>query len=112
MTNLGRNKKDVREEAPFVQDVAFNALQSVPIAGQLASSILYSSNPVPMLNTAESIFGGLGQVVKGKETSTKIKGGIRAIGGVGALSGAPGVSQGAQIISDRIPKKKKIIIRD
>jgi len=110
--NLGRKKRDIREEEPFVQDVAFNALQSIPLAGQLASSILYSSNPVPMLNTADSVFGGLGQIYKGKETSTKIKGAIRSVGGLGALGGVPGVSQAAQIVSDRIPKKKKIQLRD
>lgn len=113
ITNIGRDKKTIREEDPFLQDVALNALQTIPLAGSLASSIVYSSNPVPVINTFDNIIGGVGQTIKGKSTASKLRGALKAAGGLGALLGAPGVSQGTQIIGQRISdKKKKNSIRD
>jgi hypothetical protein len=77
----------------FVGNMALNIVQNVPTAGQLISSLTYSSNPVPVLNMLTEAGGGIQAMVKGKKTETKVKGAIKTIG-----AAVPVTSQAAQII--------------
>jgi hypothetical protein len=103
----GALAKDKRKEQDFMANTILNILQSVPLLGQLVSSITYSSNPVPVINTFEELLGGLGSAIKGKAIETKLRGIIRAIGASGSLAGIPGSSQASQIIRSAIPKAGK-----
>jgi hypothetical protein len=96
-----------RKENNFMSEVGLNAIQSVPLLGQLVSSINYSSNPVPVIKTVEDIIGGAGSLVKGKAIETKLRGLIRALGGIGSLSGVAGSSSAAQILRGFVPKADK-----
>lgn len=98
--------KDKKEEDKFSGNVLLNIIQSMPLAGQLVSSITYSSNPVPVINTIEDLLEGSGNIAKGKSKETKLKGLIKAIGAVGSLVGVAGSSQAAQILRGRIPKDR------
>lgn len=96
-----------REEKSFINNAALNIVQSVPIAGQLVSSMVYSSNPVPVINTFEDLTEGLGITFKGKQPLTKMRGAVRAIGAGGSLLGIAGSSQMSQIISKTLKEKPK-----
>ncbi len=104
---------DETKEKSFAGNAALNIVQSIPIAGQLVSSMIYSSNPVPVINTFEELLSGMGSAIKGKETITKVKGGVRALGAAGSLLGIAGSSQMSQILRKAItqppkpPKPKK-----
>lgn len=98
---------DEREERGFVEDSLLNVVQTVPIAGSLVSSMVYSSNPVPVINTFEELLSGTGSLVNGKTGTTKTKGAVRALGSIGSLTGVPGSSQAAQLIGKAIPEPKK-----
>src|SRR3990167_7121319 len=102
---FGDDEQD-EDRMSFEAAMTLNALQSVPIAGQIISSLEYSSNPVPIINAIDDVVSGSGQIVKGKALKTKIKGGVRATGAVGSLFGVPGASQATQIIRQSIPSKK------
>lgn len=97
-------KKDKKKS--FVGDVSLNAIQSVPLLGQLVSSITYSSNPVPIIKTTEDVIEGTSTAFKGKRKSTRTKGALKAIGGSGSLGGVPGATQASQILQDRIKTRK------
>jgi len=97
---------DDREEDSFATGAALNIVQAVPIAGQVVSSLTYSSNPIPLINTSEDIIKGTAGAFKGQDRNTKVKGVIRAAGAVGTLSGIPGSSQAAQILGKAVSKKK------
>jgi hypothetical protein len=45
---------------------------------------------------------GVASAAKGKETKTKLRGAVRAVGAAGSLAGVPGASQAAQIIRKSI----------
>lgn len=98
---------DAREEKPFAGEVGLNAVQAVPLLGQLVSSINYSSNPVPVINTVEDIISGSGIAVKGKTSETRLKGFLKILGGLGSLKGIAGSSQVSQIFRGMISKGKK-----
>lgn len=100
-----------KKEDPFLQDVAFNAFQSVPLMGSLASSIAYSGNPIPALRTFNDTVQGLSAAVTSKTPEARIRGAVQATGGIAAFSGVPGATQGAQLIRERIAPKKKYISR-
>jgi hypothetical protein len=102
---LGLLAKDKRKEQNFISNSILNIIQSVPLLGQLVSSIVYSSNPFPVINALEDLLGGAGSVVKGKKKETKIKGAIRTVGALGSLFGVPGSSQAEQILRKTIPKE-------
>jgi hypothetical protein len=103
----GALAQDKKKEQDFVMNVLLQMIQSVPLVGQLVSSITYSSNPVPVINTVEDILEGAGNIVKGKTPETKLKGIVKTIGASGSLAGIPGSSQAAQIIKDIIPSGNK-----
>lgn len=88
---------DDAKEKDFASDMALNVVQNVPIAGQLASSLTYASNPVPTISAFEDVLSGTSQAIKAKKGKTKVKGAIRAAGGAGSLAGVAGASQAAQI---------------
>lgn len=90
-------------EGSFIGNSAMNLVQAVPIAGQLASSITYSSNPVPIINTFEQSLSGASSVWNGKELRTKIRGGLTLAGSTGSILGVPGSGQASQIAKDFIP---------
>ncbi|HAS04395.1 MAG TPA: hypothetical protein DCR71_01340 [Dehalococcoidia bacterium] len=94
---------DKQSEQSFAENSVLNVVQTIPIAGSLVSALTYSSNPVPIINTAEDLLTGAGTVVKGKAGSTKAKGAVQAIGAAGSLLGVAGSSQAAQIIKKIIP---------
>jgi hypothetical protein len=95
---------DEKEEQSFIKNSALNMIQNVPLVGQLSSALTYSSNPVPVLNTFDEVLNGMSSVIKGKEISTKIKGGVRFGGALGSLAGIPGSSQLSQIIQKWLTK--------
>jgi len=103
----GMFAQEKQKEKNFITNSILNIVQSVPLFGQLASSITYSSNPVPVINTIDSLLSGITSIVKGKAKETKLKGLINTIGAAGALGGVPGSSQAAQIIRDIVPKPQK-----
>jgi hypothetical protein len=94
---------DEQPEKSFVGNAIMNVVQSIPIMGQLASAMSYSSNPVPIINTFEQALSGITSATTGKTSQTKIKGAVRALGAGGSLFGVPGASQASQIISKAIP---------
>ena len=96
-----------RKDENFLSNTALNVVQSVPLLGQLVSAITYSSNPVPIINAFEDAIGGMGSVIGGKETDTKIRGVVKFAGAAGSMLGIPGSSQASQIIRGRIQPKKK-----
>ena len=98
---LGGDKKQKQNSLTY--DFAMNLVQNVPILGSLIPSLMYSSNPVPIINTAEEVGIGVSTFFKGKHWQTKAKGAIQFLGGVGTLRGVPGASQAAQIIRGIIP---------
>ena len=102
---FGDDEQD-KDRMSFEKAMVLNAIQSVPIAGQIVSSMTYATNPVPIINAIDDAVSGASQTIKGKALQTKIKGGVRASGAVGSLFGVPGASQGAQIIRQSIPSKK------
>jgi hypothetical protein len=97
---------DNQKEKPFVSNAATNILQNVPIAGSLLSSITYSSNPVPIINTFEDLLSGIGSAYGAQHIETKLKGAVKAAGAIGSLSGVPGSSQAEQLIRKSIPQPK------
>jgi hypothetical protein len=97
---------DEQKEESYLKDTALNVLQSVPLLGQLTSALTYSSNPVPVINAFEDVLEGIGSAVKGKAMETKLRGAVKASGGVGSLLGVPGSSQAAQIARKAIPEAK------
>ena len=100
--------KDPREEKGFLGNTLLNMVQSVPLLGQLVSSIVYSSNPVPVINTLEDLLEGIKSTTIGKEPETKIKGVIRTVGALGSSFGVAGANQFAQILRSMVGKKKSI----
>jgi hypothetical protein len=98
---------DETAEKHFTEGVATQAIQSVPIVGQLVSSMTYSSNPVPVINSFEDLLSGLDRTLSGKAFKTKLKGAVQVGGAGGSLLGIPGSSQGAQIIQKALPDAKQ-----
>lgn len=90
----------------FAGNAMMNVIQSIPIAGSIASSMEYSSNPIPVVNTFEQVLSGASGVVGGKTLQTKVKGGLTAAGGIGSILGIPGASQLAQFIKGAVPPVK------
>lgn len=93
---------DDQPEQSFLGNSALNVIQSVPILGSLVSSMSYSSNPIPVVNTFEDLLGGVNSAVQGKAGTTKAKGIVRTLGATGSLSGVPGASQAARLIEKAI----------
>ena len=92
------------DEEEFVKNMALNDIQSIPLMGQLASSIMYSSNPVPVINVMNDITKGANYTVNGKTLETKLRGITQLTGGLASLFGRiPGASQASQIIKGIIP---------
>jgi hypothetical protein len=95
------------EKESFAEDMILNAVQTVPVAGQIASSLSYSSSPVPVINAIGDVVEGASRAVKGKTLETKLKGIVQAAGSIGSLAGIPGSTTAAQVIGGAIPKGKK-----
>ena len=95
------------DDNSFIKSFVLNELQSIPIVGQIASSMMYSSNPVPIVNAIDDGLNGLRGLFFGKETDTKIKGGLRALGSFGSLRGVGGSSQLFQILQGSVPETEK-----
>lgn len=106
---LGKPKK---KDDPFIQDVAFNVAQSVPLAGSIASSIAYGSTPVPTIKTINDLFSGASMAIKGEQPSTKLKGVAKSTGAILSMSGIAGSSTLAQFVNERIKTRGKKMIRD
>jgi hypothetical protein len=106
ITGIGAKKKKKKDEPTFAEAVVGNVVSSIPLVGQLASSITYSSNPVPIIATMEDVLEGTATAVKAKDKGAKAKGVVKALGGIGSLSGVPGSSQASQLIQDRIKTKR------
>jgi hypothetical protein len=100
----GALAKDKKKEQDFTANTILNIVQSVPLAGQVASSMVYSSNPVPVINTVDDLLEGSGNVAKGKSKETKLKGLITAIGAMGSLVDIAGNSQISQILRGMVSK--------
>lgn len=98
----GKEKK----ERDFVANAAGNVFQGIPLVGNMASSVMYSSNPIPVVNTFEDMLEGLKSAISGKKDETRLRGGVRVLGSLGSLAGVPGSSQLAQIIRDAIPEAR------
>jgi hypothetical protein len=102
-TGLITGKENASPTGSFIGNSGMNIVQAIPLAGQLASSMTYSSNPIPTINTFEQVLKGANSVWGGKELRTKIRGGASLLGATGSLLGIPGSSQGAQILKDLVP---------
>lgn len=98
---------DNQEEKSFVKNSALNIVQSVPLMGQLVSSLVYSSNPVPIINSFSDVGVGIRSLITGKSINTKARGATQALGGAGSLVGIPGSSQASQLIRKAIPQNTK-----
>lgn len=98
---------DDDEEEDFIKNSFFNIIQGVPIMGSIASALMYSSNPVPVLNIIDDIFSGIKTTLTAKSASTKQRGALQVFGAVGSLAGVPGSSQFAQILRDMLKQKTK-----
>lgn len=105
ITNFLTN--DPQEERGFVEDTTLNMVQTIPIMGSLVSSMVYSSNPVPVINTFEDLISGGGSVIFGKTALTKEKGAVTALSAGGSLLGVPGSSQAGQLIKKALPEPPK-----
>jgi hypothetical protein len=96
-----------KEEKGFINNALLNIVQSVPLLGQMVSSITYSSNPVPVINTINDIIESANYALKGKKVKTKVKNTIAAFLGSLSLLGVAGSSQLSQIIQQSLSDKKK-----
>ncbi len=93
------------EKEPMWRRVAENSFSTIPFVGSLINSLAYDSNPIPMVSVAERTISGVGQAVKGKETPTKLKGGITAgLNTIGLLGGIPGMSELTSISKKAVDK--------
>jgi hypothetical protein len=96
------------DDRDFWDQFALNTFQNVPIFGSLAGSIVYNSNPIPAINTAESVISGTGSFIKGKTPSTKLKGLITAVGGASQIyPGIPGMAQATEIAKKAVVGSEK-----
>lgn len=102
-TQLFTGKETDTNNGTFLHDSSMNVLQSIPLAGQLISSMQYSSNPVPLINAFEQAISGGSSIVSGKDPVTKVRGAVTTAGAVGSILGIPGSSQGSQLIKGLIP---------
>ncbi len=100
-------KEDDKRKDSIMKDILLNTAQTIPIFGQLVSSIMYASNPVPIINAMTDIIEGLGSVLTGKSGTTKAKGAVRTAGAIAALGGVSGAGQLSQFIQSKIKKKKR-----
>lgn len=92
-----------REEDPLINSLIKNTVNNVPIVGNVMNSLTYDSNPIPVINAGENVLGGLQTTIKGKETATKLKGGVDLGLGLANLGlGVPGTTQIGQVIKPLI----------
>lgn len=92
---------DDNKENGFSLKVAKELLSTVPFVSQIVGAIMYQSNPVPIIQTAESIFSGAGSIVYGKKAETKQRGVIRTVIGASKLLGVPGMAQLEEFIRNQ-----------
>ncbi len=88
---------DTTDEKGFVRNAAQNVLQGIPIAGQIASALSYSSNPVPVLNAIDDSLFHIPTIFTGKTGNARLKAAVTTLGGAGELFGIPGASQASQL---------------
>lgn len=67
------------DEEDFWKQIGMNALTSVPFVGQVVSSVMYGSNPIPAISISSEAFETLSYAIKGKKQSTKNKNTIKAV---------------------------------
>lgn len=82
-------------------------LGNVPFLGDLVSIAVYGGTPIPALGAIQDIAKGTASVVRGKRPTTKLRGAVKALEGLGGITGIPGISQGGQIIRQAIPSTRK-----
>jgi hypothetical protein len=91
----------------FTEAIVMNGVQAIPIFGNIASSMSYGSNPVPVINAIEQATSGLSSMINGVAPQTKLKGAINFTGSVGSLLGIAGSSQLAQLLRGLVTTPKK-----
>ncbi len=97
-----------KEEVSFITNTVLNMIQSVPLLGQVASAMTYSSNPVPVLNAINDLVESTGYAIKSKKPMTKIRNAIAAVLATLTLTGVPGSSQASQIARKALKEKPKL----
>lgn len=91
-----------REEKALMGEIALNIVQNIPLAGQIISSINYSSSPVPVINTFSDLIKGAGNLAMGKSGSAKWKGFWKALGAAASLRGVGGATSMSQILQGMV----------
>jgi hypothetical protein len=104
----GDNESDDRS---FMEEMARNTADVIPIMGSIINSIIYGTNPMPIIQTEEAGFGGIRTAFTGKEPETRAKGVAKLMGAIGKTLGVPGTTQLEDVIKRGIGKEKSPSIK-
>jgi len=86
------------EENTYWKDLAIRYVQIVPGLSQLTSVAVYSSTLFPIFKGHSDVAAGPIRVVTGKSASTRLKGAVDTVAGIGFMKGVPGTSQVQQYL--------------
>lgn len=101
-------KASGRKNNSIAQGMLTNAIQTIPLVGQVASSITYGSNPVPVIKATQDAIDALKQSNEAKTAKTRKKARIKAVGAAATLLGVPGATTATQLIVGKNKKKNTI----
>lgn len=104
----GVKKASGRKNNSIAQGMITNAIQTIPLVGQVASSISYGSNPVPVIKATQDAIDALKQSNEAKTAKTRKKARIKAVGAGATLLGVPGATTATQLIVGKNKKKHTI----
>jgi phospholipid N-methyltransferase len=105
IAGLTGDDEEKKDDETYFDKVVKETKGNVPFVSKIVGAYAYESTPIPSLEVAMQTLGGLKSMWEGKKDETKIRGGIRALAGVGKLSGIPGMTQAEDIIKRLIKPK-------
>jgi hypothetical protein len=96
-TGTGDDLEDVEDE--FISKLAMETVRTVPIIGQIVSSLNYGSIPVPIISLTQQAIRRANIAIRTKDDEKKFKNAVLAVGLLsGEIGGIPGTLQIDQII--------------
>lgn len=99
------NSKKTPDDTSITNSIVFQALQKIPLLGNVIGTIQYGTNPIPVVELSEKIVDGLRGIFNGNERQ-RLKGTIKFAEAVGMATGIPGSSQLSQIARASLPPPK------
>jgi hypothetical protein len=102
------------DDKDYGEEIMWDFLGTVPLFGQMAGSMRYSTVPIPLVSAVTKVSKGLSSAVQGAKPETRQRGIVRTAGAIATLSGIPGSSQvsdlwARSITSDREDVSKAIL---